>query len=272
MLHLLETQGYVVIPNFLDSKNIDMLKNDNLSQGRQEAITNRNWNYVSNSALAELAPLINNTLSLVKEHTKLDVDLIMPNSMYLDNQVSPFDKYHQDFEVYYILQQNVNKLNFWIPIVKPNSNKSGLGIIPMDKLISLAPDYKNKIVNNGATHYFVEGTTTRVENYNLGESYQLQMNLDDIAVYPEIRAGDLLLMRGDTIHKTQDTDTNRLSVSVRCTQGSAKINKNIFLSGCERKQKFLKGMPKVVNTMLKLFEESNSDETTAYEFYKELQN
>ena len=263
----LETQGFEIIPNLLNDELIEFLIN-NIQYQTFESDSQYHIKCASPLVLDKITPIISSAVSQVTENTNIFVDLIIPELMLIDNQTSPFEQYHQDFKFFYILQQNRNKLNFWIPLIKNNRTKSGLGVIPMDKLISMVPEYKDSIVNNGATRYMVNGATTEVNNFNKGTNYQLPINLDDIVVNPELSPGDALVLRGDTIHKTQDTDTHRLAISIRVTQGSAKINKNVFFGTNTVMQKHIDSMPHTIKIMQKLFDKSS--EVTAYDFYKTL--
>jgi len=55
--------------------------------------------------------------------------------------------------------------------------------------------------------------------------YLVDFDLDALAVTPSLSAGDLLLMRGDLIHKTQDADTQRVSTSIRVTYSKKTITR-----------------------------------------------
>jgi hypothetical protein len=270
MIKLLETQGYIIIPKFLDAHELNLLCEDCDDQPRQSAFTKHNFKYANQDVLQMLTGKIDSILNLVNQNTSLRVDFLIPKAMYIENQYSPFSQLHQDFEMFYILQQNFNKLNFWIPIRKPDRAKSNLGVVPMDRLTKAAPEYQEQIVNNGATNYVPNDTKTQVQNFDHGREYVLPFDIRELVVFPELSAGDLLLMRGDVIHQTQDTETDRVAISIRCTQGSAVINKKRFLSGCDTKKTFLQNMPVVVKTLLKQFK--NSENTTAQKFYKALRD
>jgi hypothetical protein len=46
--------------------------------------------------------------------------------------------------------------------------------------------------------------------------FVLPVDLDECSISPAISEKDLLIMRGDLIHKSQNLTENRLSLSVRC--------------------------------------------------------
>ena len=94
---------------------------------------------------------------------------------------------------------------------------------------------------------------TEVYDDNSGEDYILPVNLDILAEYPELNAGDLLLMRGDIIHKTQDTITNRVALTVRCVDGEFVLNKEKLLNTCPKKQEIMNNNQRMYNNILKVF-------------------
>ena len=146
-----------------------------------------------------------------------------------------------------------NYLNFYIPFVKPESNKSGLGVIPFDRLESKCQSKLSNIINSGANRFFPKFDITEVYDDNSGEDYILPVNLDTLAEYPELNAGDLLLMRGDIIHKTQDTITNRVALTVRCVDGEFVLNKEKLLNTCPKKQEIMNNNQRMYNNILKVF-------------------
>ena len=100
----------------------------------------------------------------------------------------------------------------------------------------------------------------------------MPIGIESISVTPDLIPGDLLLIRGDVIHKTQDTLTHRVSVSFRVTNGNALINKNLLITGCERKQRYIKGSPELYNSILGVFEKLGKDEITANELATNLRS
>lgn len=261
----LDTKGYVIIPKFLDTNEVELLYNDYQGQSIGD-----NQNYyikmVSESIKPVIYKKINNILALVKEQTLLDVDLIIPIAFYMNNKLINFP-WHQDHESFYTLQQSRNYLNFYIPVLKEYSNKSGLQIVPFNNIEKHIPNYLNKIQSNGATSYMTTLDSTLVRNDETGDKYIIPISINDISVTPELLAGDLLLLRGDIIHKTQDSLTSRISVSFRATQGNALISKQRLVNGCTTKQNFIKKNPRHYEMLLKTFDRLGKDNITAFEHF-----
>ena len=271
---LLETQGYIVIPKFLNNKELEFFRKDYVNSKPNTYTADLTLFDVSNSGIRVLDKKINLVLTAICSQTNLDVDLMIPQARYFDNQQYYNEitrpEFHTDHQIFYFLQQFYNYLNFWIPIIKPDINKSGITIIPFDKLAELMPSHVEKIINSGATRYITDGNTTKFINDGTGEETILPRNINEIAVSPELSAGDVLLMRGDLIHMGQDTDTDRVAVSLRCTQSSAPINKNKLFVGGPSKQKTIKNYLNSVQKVLDLCQEKNSDTITAGDFYQDL--
>ena len=271
---LLETQGYIVIPKFLNNKELEFFRKDYVNSKPNTYTADLTLFDVSNSGIRVLDKKINLVLTAICSQTNLDVDLMIPQARYFDNQQyyneTTRPGFHTDHQIFYFLQQFYNYLNFWIPITKPDPNKSGLTIIPFDKLAKLVPEYMDMIINKGASRYFLDGNYTKFINDDTGEETILPGNIETIAVSPVLAEGDVVLMRGDLIHMGQDTDTDRVAVSLRCTQSSALIDKNKLFVGGPLKQKTIKNVPKLVQKVLDLCQEKNSDIITAGDFYRHL--
>jgi hypothetical protein len=262
---LLETQGYITIPNFLTLEEIEYLKED-YTHGSHSEIKRHDIVKASDDVLLLLKNKINPVLTSIKEQTTLDVDFQIPWAMYWNPAKAPLYVWHTDVLFYFLLQQNRNFLNFYIPVIKPNSNKSGLSIIPLDKLVACAPEYADRLINIGANRFFPTGDKTNVVDLDTGNDFVLPINIDSIAVTPETNPGDLLLMRGDVIHRTEEPETERVAISMRFTQGSGIINKTKFLSGPQRKRDMLDNEPDINLKLLEMFK--TQENVTAQEFYE----
>jgi len=64
-----------------------------------------------------------------------------------------------------------------------------------------------------------------------GKHGVLPYDINDIAFTPMLESGDLLLMRGDVIHQTQDADTLRFAASIRVVNGEHKVSKAKLIKG-----------------------------------------
>src|SRR5262249_14288199 len=127
-------------------------------------------------------------------------------------------RWHQDHDSYFVFQDHYNYLNCYIPIVKPVREKSNVSIIPMNALRERSPHVFARIRGRGASRFLPLRRFTIVTNDNTGGLHGvLPYDVNELAATPHLAAGDLLLLRGDMIHRTQDTDTDRVAASVRLT-------------------------------------------------------
>jgi len=242
--------GYVVIDNWLNDDELNMLLEDyNLSK----LTDNKNYQITcaSEAVLLKLKSKIQEVLDSVNTQTDLKVDLLTPGAIYTDTSWIDW-AWHQDHESFYTLQQHKNYLNFYVILVKEDPTMSGLSVVPLNRLP--LEDY-DKIVNNGANVFIPTDNYTQGKSDDTGEEFTLSVNINDIAHHPVVKAKDLLLMRGDVIHKTQDNKKQRVAISIRCTQGAAEISKERLLSGCDVKRSMIKNNQTTYDDILQKFDE-----------------
>ena len=256
----LKTKGYTVIPNFLNTEEIQIFLNDYKKQQSIISPSLRGHVHIADISY-NAANSINKKIHETSKLSGLDVDTVIPNGFYTNTAKSVM-MWHQDHGSYYMFQQAYNYLNFYVAIEKPDPMITGISVIPMDILEAKAPDDFHKIFDSAAKRFTPDGDITRVWDDENGGEWILPVNLDSIMDSPKIAAGDLLLMRGDVIHKTQDNLTKRVALSVRSTNGSAIINAERLKQGCRMKQLMTKDISKKYNT---IFEKLNKQEVTAYE-------
>lgn len=252
---LLETQGFVVIPDFLSQGLLEQLVNQ--SKSRYES-TNNNYSIGLFHIADELKETILSTLATVRQLTNIKVDLIPKEGVYFDNQQINFN-WHQDHETYFKWQNCYNSLNFWMPVIKPIPDRSGVDVIPFDVLsqhfLNLT---KEQFIGQGAKRIWTKNNNTLVVDDERGTEYTLPMSLDNIRITPTLKPGDLLLMRGDCIHRTQDTDTNRVGISVLCTNGEHWITKENFYSGSEHKRAMINKNKNGFKNLISKFENQDT--------------
>lgn len=119
--------------------------------------------------------------------------------------------YHQDATSFLLYQEHYYYLNFYVVIEKSDIENANLTIVPFDTLQAHDPTLYRLLLRSGAT---------RFRNGQLINDYQRWqhtpvVNLDDISVTPQLDVGDLLVWRGDTLHRTHNLEANRVSVAFR---------------------------------------------------------
>ena len=240
----IQTRGYVVVPNFITAQDIDRLLLDyqnSLAQATSQGFENKNYRILSSYTPHLLNDRITTLLTQVRHQTDLQVDFCDSIGNYFDNALVKFD-WHQDHETYYLWQNSYHTLNYWIPLIKPNPQESGVKVIPFDRLGSA----QSLIQSRGASRFTqVCNKFTQMHDDDQGQVYTLKFNIDDLAETPTLGVGDLLLMRGDTIHCTQTATTPRVSLSIRCTNTQGWIDRDRFFTRCEVKENMIKNNPKL---------------------------
>jgi hypothetical protein len=254
-LNELETAGFCVIKNFFEEHEIKLLQHD---YNTTLADSNKNYNISipSNHALSVIISKLNHIIEQVRENTNIAVDTYTNEAMYTDTNRINFD-WHQDHESFYVLQQSYNYINCYIPVIKPIKDSGGLSLVAMNFLKENHPIFFDKIFNKGAQQVNKEQDgILRVYNAETNETYRYQLDIENIAVSPDIEETDLLLIRGDVIHKTQDTNQHRVALSIRYADGNCLIDKNKLFNMTSKKKKEMitnnrKRYEKIYNTFTK---------------------
>jgi hypothetical protein len=244
----LEDKGYVVVPGFLPAPQIDALV-DGFDRGRPPQDYPFGFKLVGRAPLAKAMTTIERALSEIRSQTRLKVDVVnfITLSHYITTRFAERSSFlHQDFDLdYKLTRDHLNYLNFWIPLRKPEVAKSNVTLIPFDALRSRSPAEYELLVGSGGNRFVPQnGKTAVFGNYgsilaerdrHTPERY-LDFDLEEIAVTPPLAAGDLLLMRGDVIHRTQDIDSDRVAASLRATHSGKLITRarSLVDSGAKR--------------------------------------
>lgn len=241
-LKQLETKGFVVIPHFLTADEIDLLVIEYAkAKTKMEAnpIKNKNASVSLGPTPPGIRDKITNFLKQVNTATNLSVNHVFPGTTYFGNRYVKYN-WHQDHDTYYMWQDSYNLLNFWIPIVKPEIDKSGISVIPFDAIMPLISDRaKERLIGRGAKKFPLANNKTVMRDDSVGDNIPLDINIEDIKQTPNMEAGDLLLMRGDAIHKTQDTLTSRVAVSIRACNADYLLSKEVFYNQCPFKKMYI---------------------------------
>ena len=258
----LESRGFIVIRNFLDNSDI------------QRSIEEYNQIKVRRGIMQGRCMIMQKFEQLIKEisnNTDLKINLINFGSAYFDTQIFK-NSWHQDHEPYYKWQDGYHSINLWTPIIKPYSNQSGIEIIPFDNLAKKIPKelLEKEFIGKGAKSFRSLPNKTTVFDDEYGNTFELDFGLSEVSESPEINVGDAIVMRGDLLHKTQDTLTGRVAMSTRATNGDAVIYRDKYLSGCSRKRIMIRSNPNGFKALEKIFVQDKIEKTTVSEILKNL--
>ena len=166
--------------------------------------------------------------------------------------------WHQDHESLFIQQTHRDYLNIYIPVIKPNIHKSNLSLIPIDAWKAHAPEAWELLEWQGASSVRIANNKTYISNdHSGGNRVTLDFALDEIAETPPLNSGDALLLRGDMFHKTQDTQTRRVALSVRAWNNNLMVTQEHFLESCEAKDWYRDKNSSMYDTLKAIFQDHN---------------
>lgn len=231
----LDSLGFCIIKDFLSKEDIDFIYN-NYTQTPINPNKNYNISVPTIPVMSLLIPKLDLIIKQVSTNSTVHAEFLTSDFLYTDNQRIKFD-WHQDHESYFVFQQSYNYINCYIPIKKQNESSGGMSIVPMNYLKDNHNNLYNKVVNKGAQHFNVVGKTLRIVDSENNEIYNYDLDIENVAVSPVMNAGDLLILRGDVIHKTQDTNSQRVAISIRYTDGHSPISKQRLFNTSNPKKK-----------------------------------
>ena len=217
--------GYAVVNNWLSQEECNQFL---LDYGQGHTIYDAR--VASNDILEKFESKILDVCKLVNHSTNTDINSIAPqwDSAYWDSDYTNFD-WHQDHESTYVFQNLTEYINCYIIIKKEYANFSGLSILPENKLKQEISDEQINFIFNGrgAKHFITnpDNKTTVAFDDCTGNEITLDIDINDLAVTPATQTGDLLILKGTSIHKNQSLKKgHRVALSVRC------LNENALLS------------------------------------------
>ena len=237
----IDSRGYLLIRSFLDADEIAMLEQD-FGDAPLEVNSNYSVRRITVDAMAKLEEKVQSVNRAISEQSSVRVDLINDGvyfATYSEKATLASPRkgaqqfpWHQDHENYWLWHDTKNYLNFYMPVVKPVPEKSNLTVVPFDRLSERAPDVHAKLQSRGATRVVQSGSRWIVKDDNRGGKVgYLDFDLEEIEDTPHLEPGDLLLLRGDVIHRTQDSSTRRIAASIRCIHSQTPVPKSSLTRG-----------------------------------------
>ncbi len=224
--HDFDKTGFMEVPNFLSKSEISMLM-DEYKKGSQKSQTARFDAVIMLSKECQKffePKLLELANSIGSKNLKVDM---ISQSFFVESRFYIESAFHTDL-TYYAEQDHINNLNFWIPLQKPDRNKTGVRIIPLDRLAQADPELARETKGRGAFIVLKNKSTGKLFIYDGDKGVRLERAgnlLEEIAYSPAISAGDLLMWRQDVLHATQDNDTNRVAVTLRVCNSKSMISR-----------------------------------------------
>ena len=251
--HELETRGFSVVPGFLSSEDVgeDLLTFlaiapkfvdgviNGISDARMSGIRSKIEAFVPEVAGALGLSICNDRFaySAIRiQQAQGEAALRKPFDIHRDPKVAPGGvlNWHLDHFSYYLYGDHRNWLICYMPVIKPSPDLANLAIIPADVLQFSDPELLRRTQGRGAMRFRqVEsdtlewfemrfpGQTVAVGDWfaiddfdDSSMGWKLDIDLEQNKVVPRLEVYDLLIMRADVIHRTNDAGTDR--ISIRC--------------------------------------------------------
>jgi hypothetical protein len=261
----LDTSGFLVGRSLLSDDAVQVLRTE-YNSGRRPDAYYLGLKPLGRHARVLLEEILAPLLARIREHTGLRTDTVLKGYYFSTAYVNY--TWHQDFDL--LAQDPVDYLNLYMPVAKPVVEKTNLSVVPFDVLRARAPtafaqlkDRRGLVFErrdttcSGTTEY--SATDTRD-----GRTESIEVDFDQLAVTPHLAAGDLMMLRADTIHRTQDADTDRVAISVRTVNAHAVLRRSELLT----QGALVRGQRREAAQLLACFRHASREDVTIEEFLR----
>lgn len=254
----LETRGFLHIRGFLSPSDLDGCRADYGVQPVEEGNRNNAISGASERATARLEQRVNELMALVNANTDIRVDCNL-GAFYFATTRGVFP-WHQDYESYFTCQNHYDYLNLFIPVIKPRPDKSNLCLVPFDALKRESPGTFQRVVGKGAAMAYDLPDRQILFQADSGVAHVTRVPLDRLAFTPQLEAGDLLLLRGDIFHRTEDGETERVALSMRLGYSKTVVRRAKLADGGVAKMTTMTGNFKLYEPLFRAFDRSGRNE------------
>ena len=261
----LETRGFVHIPGFLSPEELAAIRADYADQPVDPANRNYLLSAATERGVGPIRHRVEDVLAAVRGHTALAADHILGGTYFATKRGIAFN-WHQDHESYFEYQNHIDYLNFYIAVFKPVKNKSNLCVLPFDEIERRTPETYRRIRGSGAASTYDLGGRQLVLQDQESTTHLADVDLETLAATPQLEAGDLLLMRGDIFHRTEDNDTDRVALSIRATCTQTMIRRAHLADGGLAKARRMAKNEDYYATLFRAFDVAGRDEMSLTDF------
>ena len=265
----IDKRGFLYIPSFLSSDEVALLEKD-FHDAKLEVNSNYSVRRISQGAMDHLEPKFRQMNEEIARQSTVNVDLLNDGvyfstvaekaTLAAPRKGAQAFPWHQDHENYWLWNDTRNYLNYYMPVVKPVTERSNLTVVPFDRLEERAPEIVPKLLRRGATRVLGSGPRWTVKDDDQGGKVgKLDFDLAEIEETPHLSPGDLLLVRGDVIHRTQDSSTKRVAASIRYINSQTLVNRSAIARGGLAKLVMMLNARYLFEPALRCFEEAGKD-------------
>jgi hypothetical protein len=245
----LQNRGFVVVRSFLSPGEIEEIRRVYEKARRSETLY---FSMVANRQdVAPVAAKLGGLLPAIRAATDIQTDTIHEDGYFFPTEYTNLS-WHTDHKSFYAVQDHYHYLNFWMPVIKPVRDKSGLAVVPMDKLEQAAPDAYRAVFRRGAAS--VKDGFLRFEDDGRIQRVECPTELvDRIAEAPDVEPGDVIVARTDVLHKTQDAETIRVALTMRGLWSQQVLSRRVLLMGSPEKHQRMLAEPTIFRGLLACF-------------------
>jgi hypothetical protein len=262
----LETKGFIHVSGFLSAADVAACRDDYTRQPVDENNKNNAVSVASELATSTLQPAIEDLMARVRTNTAIRVDANL-GSYYFATTRGVFP-WHQDHESWFTMQNHWDYLNLFIPIVKPRRDKSNLCIVPFDVLERESPKPFRRLVRSGAMLAYDLPDRQLLFQSDSGVAHVTRVPLERLAFIPQLEGGDMLIMRGDILHRTQDGDTERVALSIRLGDSQTIVRRSRLADGGLTKMRTMAQNLQQYEPIFRAFDRAKRDELPWSELYR----
>lgn len=218
----LTTDGYLVIRQFLSSSEIREYSSMYRVVASQKeggfVFKKNNPEALLGLPCFSISHKIDDVVDLINRNTNFNLNYRRQTAAFFDTTITSL-LWHQDDDTDHHPGILCDSVNFWMPIIKPEPTKSGISIVPPLVLKQNYPSVYKRIIGRGDLAFFVRenGKTDVLNRISHEHIFTLDCNIETMAYSPTLFPGDLFLFRGDIPHRTQDHDTSRVAIGIRCS-------------------------------------------------------
>jgi hypothetical protein len=225
--HDLMTTGFVVVPKFLGEADLAALRQDFANSPTRARFGFPLIN-VDDPIVERFSRHLRGISEAIAAATDLRVDIPSFGSyVHIESgKAEGWQNWHQDTISYYLGQDNYQYVNTYIAVTKPDASRTNVRMAPFDAMEAwMSPELRERVRGGGARRALRAQEHTWLLDDQEGGCDRLDGDLATLAVTPSLAEGDLLLMRGDVFHTTQDVDTDRLAVSFRLASSRSVVTR-----------------------------------------------
>ncbi|MFC8047900.1 phytanoyl-CoA dioxygenase family protein [Nocardia sp. NPDC057353] len=266
----LESNGFVHVKQFLDRREIDGLLRfaESIGHGTGAGYFGKRLVTaiedpagIDRAVLDRLADLQRDLFGCDMVPAHSGIFSVDPN----DPEHSTNFPFHQEHGSFYDFRDHFHYTNLYLVLDKEDPADSNVSVVPFSALRESDPELHELALGAGAARYT---GNIRLDD-STGSSHTFRADIDAIAQTPELEPGDLLVLRGDIIHKTQNQKIRRTAISIRAVGADVVCRRERFDDYCGMKLAYQLGDRAYFGERDYIFESLGTDELPARRLQEE---